>query len=419
MKFKKAAKLSYRNITRSKLRNSMVILAIILSVILGSVVIGSVNGIKSYWTKSIYDAGFNAMFIVSGKTSMGGSFSPPAKLLNVEDVRGIKNLPNVAAVSPVFIAGVFRFGENVTYLIGVDEDIKISASFSLANGRFLNIEDENDSFIPVVLGYNIWKNFLGGLSKVNYTMNLKFEPFSLAYGKKESLTLTLKVIGILEKRAQIPGLGLDPNSVFYTTLKHAYSIFNISDLRKASVDGAVVSSVKFEDLDSVSDEIMNYLKSKGYSERTDFTVISQKDALRYIQNAFAQVNSFVSIIWVVIIIIASLTVLIVMTITVRERYKEIGTLRALGARKTDVMLLFLLEASYLSLIGIIIGSIVGYIIIEILKQYYAFIRLVDISVILETYSIILPELFIASIAFALYPAYRASSIEPVKALRYE
>ncbi len=419
MKFRKAIRLSYRNITRNKLRNSLVVLGIILSVIIGGVILGVVYGIKNYWTDSIYEAGFNVMFVVSGKVNIGGSYTPPAKVLNVEDIRAFKQLPDVIAASPLFTVGVFRFGENVTYLIGVDEDISKSASFLIYQGRFLNKEDENSNEIPVVLGYNVWKEILGDGVNVNSTMSLLLEPFSLIYGKRDSVTVKIKIIGLLEKRATIPGLGIDPNEVFYTTLKHAYGIFGIQDYSRALADGAVVSASTFDSLDKVSDEITSFLVDKGYDERSDFSVISQKDALRYIDRVFFQLNNFISIIWAIVIIIGALSILIVMVITVRERYREIGTLRALGAKRSDILLIFLLEASYLALLGLLLGALSGVVIIEVLKYYFEFVRRVTITVLLNTYSIILPEIFLASLLFALYPAYRATKIEPAQALRYE
>jgi len=108
-----------------------------------------------------------------------------------------------------------------------------------------------------------------------------------------------------------------------------------------------------------------------------------------------------------------------MFITVRERYKEIGTLRAIGARKIDVLTMILVEAFVLSLIGVVIGMVLGYIILNMLKFYYAFMQTVTDSIIIFTYSVIVPEILVSSIVFSLYPAYIASKVAPSVALRYE
>jgi putative ABC transport system permease protein len=108
-----------------------------------------------------------------------------------------------------------------------------------------------------------------------------------------------------------------------------------------------------------------------------------------------------------------------MVITVRERYREIGTLRALGAKRTDILMLFLFESLILCLIGVFIGSIASVFTIEILKESFEFIKFVTLDIVLQTYSVIIPEIILAAIIFALYPSYRATKIEPAVALRYE
>jgi putative ABC transport system permease protein len=84
-----------------------------------------------------------------------------------------------------------------------------------------------------------------------------------------------------------------------------------------------------------------------------------------------------------------------MVITVRERYREIGTLRALGAKRTDILMLFLFESLILCLIGVLIGSIVSVFTIEILKESFEFIKYVTLDIVLQTYSVIIPEIILA------------------------
>jgi len=235
----------------------------------------------------------------------------------------------------------------------------------------------------------------------------------------KTLNVKLKIIGLLEKRPPIPGTNLNPNDAIIVYLNQALKLANITDVNNAIVDNIFISVNDFNNLDIVSQEVVKILEERGYKKDIDFTIVSQKDALNVVDRIFSQFNSFINIIWAVIIIISSLSVLIVMVITVRERYKEIGTLRALGAKRTDVLILFLFESLILSLIGVLIGSVTSILVIQILKESYEFIRYVTMEIILQTYSIIIPEIILASIVFALYPSYRATKIEPAVALRYE
>jgi len=421
MRLSKAFKLALRNISRNKLRNSFVVLAFILAVILGGIIIGPVNGLKSYWVSSINEAGFNAIVVIPGRAELGGSgYSPPTKYIKVEDALYIKNknIKEIVAISPIIIVGFLIFGQNTSsFMAGGWEDLLTIGELRLHKGRFIEERDKNDQEINAVLGYNVWNKYLGGNVDVNQKLevNLILRQNVLI----KTLNVKLKIIGLLEKRPPIPGTNLNPNDAIIVYLNQALKLANITDVNNAIVDNIFISVNDFNNLDIVSQEVVKILEERGYKKDIDFTIVSQKDALNVVDRIFSQFNSFINIIWAVIIIISSLSVLIVMVITVRERYKEIGTLRALGAKRTDVLILFLFESLILSLIGVLIGSVTSILVIQILKESYEFIRYVTMEIILQTYSIIIPEIILASIVFALYPSYRATKIEPAVALRYE
>jgi putative ABC transport system permease protein len=421
MKLEKAIKLALRNISRNKLRNSFVILAFILAVILGGIIIGPVNGFKSYWVSSIKEAGFNAMAIIPGKAEIGGpGYSPPAKYIKVEDALYIKskNIKEIVAISPIIIVGFLIFGQNTSsFIAGGWEDLKIIGEFKIYKGRFIEEQDKDSQEINAVLGYNVWKKYLGE----NIDVNQKLEVNVIIRQNilVQTVTVKLNVIGLLEKRPPVPGLNLNPNDAIILHLNRALKLINFTNVNEAIVDNIFISANNFNNLDFVSEEVIKILEERGYKKDIDFTIVSQKDALNVVDRIYSQFNNFINIIWATVIIISSLSVLIVMVITVRERYREIGTLRALGAKRTDILMLFLFESLILCLIGVFIGSIVSVFTIEILKESFEFIRYVTLNIILQTYSIIIPEIILATIIFALYPSYRATKIEPAIALRYE
>jgi len=427
MKLEKAIKLALRNISRNKLRNSFVILAFILAVILGGIIIGPVNGFKSYWVSSIKEAGFNALAIIPGKSEIGGpgetggpGYSPPTKYIKVEDALYIKskNIKEIVAVSPIIIVGFLIFGQNTSsFIAGGWEDLKIIGEFKIYKGRFIKEQDKDSQEINAVLGYNVWKKYLG--ENIDVNQKLEVNVILRQNVLVQTVTVKLNVIGLLDKRPPVPGLNLNPNDAIILHLNQALKLLNFTDVNKAIVDNIFISANDFNNLDFVSEEVIKILEERGYKKDIDFTIVSQKDALNIVDRIYSQFNNFINIIWATVIIISSLSVLIVMVITVRERYREIGTLRALGAKRTDILMLFLFESLILCLIGVFIGSIVSVFTIEILKESFEFIRYVTLNIILQTYSIIIPEIILAAIIFALYPSYRATTIEPAVALRYE
>jgi len=420
MKLKKAFKLASRNISRNKLRNSLVILAFILAVILGGIIIGPVYGLRDYFKNSINEAGFNAMVITNGGQSIEGYTSPPVKFIKLKEIKELKEskIEGLIALSPVIFVGIFNFGKNFSILVGVWEDIKIVGQFNIKEGRFLTDNDANDSKINAVLGYNVWKEFLGG--KVNVesylSLTLIIPTSQVNYTIKD---VNLYVIGLLSKRPQIPGTNIDPNNVIYIPLNKALDLLNVKEYDEAIIQTTFASSDTFENLDKVSNRILDFFTSKGFVKGRDITIITQKDALAYVDRVFVQFNNFISIIWIVVLVISSLSILIVMVISVKERFKEIGTLRALGAKRNDILQIFIYEALLLSSIGIIIGLFLSFFTIELLKGYFDFVRTITSNVLFNTYLILIPQIILAALLFSLYPAYKASKIEPAVALKYE
>lgn len=410
-------RISISNIRRNKLRNSMVILSFILAVLLGSIILGPVYGIQNYYVKTVNEAGFNVIAIFSGNfASSSGSFVPLTKYLNISTVSYIEKLENVYAVAPVFLAGYFVFGNKSAYLVGTNSQMKQIATLDIFKGNFVGDSPSNSQFIKVDLGYNVWNYLLKGID-VNQTVSLSLIiPYGYSY---KTVDISLKVIGLLKERPKIPSINVDPNNIIIANIYDVFNFLNFTNYNLVPLDAIFVSAKDFNSIDSLESNIIATLKNLGFTKDKDYSIISQKDALYYINNVFSQFYRFLNIIWAAILSISSLSILIVMFITVRERYKEIGTLRAIGARKIDVLTMILVEAFVLSLIGVVIGMVLGYIILNMLKFYYAFMQTVTDSIIILTYSVIVPEILVSSIVFSLYPAYIASKVAPSVALRYE
>jgi len=410
-------RISISNIRRNKLRNSMVILSFILAVLLGSIILGPVYGIQNYYVKTVNEAGFNVIAIFSGNfASSSGSFVPPTKYLNISTVSYIEKLENVYAVAPVFLAGYFVFGNKSAYLVGTNSQMKQIATLDIFKGNFVGDSPSNSQFIKVDLGYNVWNYLLKGID-VNQTVSLSLIiPYGYSY---KTVDISLKVIGLLKERPKIPSINVDPNNIIIANIYDVFNFLNFTNYNLVPLDAIFVSAKDFNSIDNLESNIIATLKNLGFTKDKDYSIISQKDALYYINNVFSQFYRFLNIIWAAILSISSLSILIVMFITVRERYKEIGTLRAIGARKIDVLTMILVEAFVLSLIGVVIGMVLGYIILNMLKFYYAFMQTVTDSIIILTYSVIVPEILVSSIVFSLYPAYIASKVAPSVALRYE
>jgi putative ABC transport system permease protein len=152
----------------------------------------------------------------------------------------------------------------------------------------------------------------------------------------------------------------------------------------------------------------------------DFTVFSQQSLLDIFQTITGVLTTFLGGIAFISLIVGGIGIMNIMLVSVTERTREIGLRKALGARRRDILIQFLTESSLLSLIGGIIGILLGWLISFAVGQI-AMASGTPFTPIVGLGAIALATTFsaIVGLFFGIYPAYRAASLEPVEALRYE
>lgn len=250
----------------------------------------------------------------------------------------------------------------------------------------------------VVIGANIAKPLdaderlidLGDRIKIKSTVN---------DAEKE---LTLRVIGILEGQGSSFGFNLD-NSIA-VPLQTAQQFFEVG----GEFDFVIAKAASIDDVDAAVDGIEDRLGDR-------VTVISPESAMETVGSVLGTIQSVLGGIAGISLLVAGVGIINTMTVSVMERTREIGTLKAVGAKSGDVMFMFLSEAMVTGLVGGAIGAAFGFFLGSVIG------RLIELSV---TPSVTL-GLFVVgfavvtSILSGLYPAWRASNLNPVEALRHE
>ena len=173
---------------------------------------------------------------------------------------------------------------------------------------------------------------------------------------------------------------------------------------------------------NASQEIAQILRSRHRSEigADDFTILTQQDFLSTAETITGVLTIFLGGIAAISLLVGGIGIMNIMLVSVTERTKEIGLRKALGARKSDILMQFLTESSVLSMIGGLIGIALGWGISLVVGQIAA---ASDTPIVPEIGidTILLATLFSTAVGlfFGIYPANRAASLEPVEALRYE
>lgn len=220
--------------------------------------------------------------------------------------------------------------------------------------------------------------------------------------KGEEKEMTLRVIGILEGTGGSFGFNLDDSIAM--PLKTAEQFYEVG----GKYDFIIAEADSLEEVDSAVENIED-----RFGDR--ITVVTSESAREQVGSVLGTIQSVLGGIAGISLLVAGIGIINTMTVTVMERTKEIGTMKAIGARSSDIMFLFLNEAAITGLVGGSIGAVFGF------GLGIAIGRYVDISV-TPTISLGLYTVgfaLVTSVLSGIYPAWRASNLDPVEALRRE
>jgi putative ABC transport system permease protein len=399
---------AFESLSANKVRASLTILGIVIGVAAVIAMVSVGRGAQATITDSINGIGTNLIFVFRGG-SQDVRNPKPITLTDAEAIADPFQAPSVVAVAPVIQDnGKVTFGrENTTTNItGVTPDYAQVRRYSLTEGEFINQEEMLGQASVVLLGSDVADKLFGrqdGL--VGETVRIEGQPF--------------RVIGVLQSKGG-SGFSNADNQVLvpFTTAQARLIRHSTTD----QVDLLLVEAISPKAVPAASDEVAQILRARHRTAigADDFTILTQQDFLTTASTITNVLTIFLGGVAAISLLVGGIGIMNIMLVSVTERTREIGLRKAVGAHKADIMIQFLAESSVLSLIGGVIGIILGYTIAfgvgQIAKANNAAITpSIGIDIIL------IATLFSTAVGlfFGLYPANRAASLEPVEALRYE
>jgi putative ABC transport system permease protein len=401
------------NLSANKMRSILTVLGIVIGVAAVIAMLSIGRGAEASIASRIESMGTNLVYVSPGSTSQSGvrTASGSASTLTLDDADALANLANVEAVSPVtqnMVQVSYSSSNTRTILMGVTPGYQTVSSMTLEDGEFITDAEQNGRSLVVVLGNSVAQDLFGGTGGV--------------VGQKVRLNgQTYKVVGVLASKGSTGFMNQD-DQVFVPLSTALYRLVGGGRFRGSSVISQII--VKASD-SKVVDQVVNdstlLMRDRhGTVEGADdFTITSQESTLAAATEVSDTLTIFLGGVAGISLLVGGIGIMNIMLTTVTERTHEIGLRKAIGAKRRDILLQFLVESMVLSLAGGLIGAILGWGMAQLMGNVQ--ISGSTITPVVGLDAVLLATLFSIAVGlfFGIYPATRAARLQPVDALRYE
>ena len=416
MKLIDSVVIAIRSLFANKLRSSLTMLGIIIGV--GSVItlMSVARGAEATIASAYEELGTNVLSImpinpeVEGGFSMSPAYAAPS--LTMEDARALENVRGIENIAPVnenFITVTAGSETKSGLLHGATPVYLDVMKYSVGSGQFFTDHHVAQRANVVVLGSLVAEDLFGDDDAVGEQVKLKKQRFT--------------VVGVLEpKGGAMFGISFDDVVIVPITTYQA-RLFP----QQTATGQDAVASISFqltdeENREAVTEEIESILRRrhnlKG-DDKDDFAVVSQEQVMEIVGQVTGVFSIVLGAIASISLLVGSIGIMNIMLVSVTERTREIGIRKAVGAKRRDILMQFLIEAATMGFAGGGIGITGGWLLAWAISQVdiggFKLASAVSIDIIILAFSV---SLFIG-LASGLYPAMRAARLNPIDALHYQ
>ena len=409
MFFLRIVLMSLRSLLVHPMRTVLATLGVIIGVagVVGALSI--LQGMKARFTDQFSAIGANKFFVFPGQNRRQSRAAGTVETLTLADCDAIRReCSKVKNASPQIISGsLIKFLSKNTSasIMGTDEQFSEINNYFPENGRFINKADVLADAAVCVLGYKVKQELFGGLPALGEVVRIN--------GLLGTRGFT--VVGIMEEKGNIGFTDADNQVIIpiTTAMNKMYGLKSVSMIVSEAL------SPRDADIEAAKDQVKQLLRRRHRirpGATDDFNVQAQQEFMQ-------QFNSFSQIIAVVLISISGISLVVggigimnIMLVAVTERTREIGVRMAMGAQRFDVLKQFVIEAGVVSFFGGVLGVLVGWGFGRMIEQIT---RIFTTVTTVGSIVIALAMATVIGLISGIYPAWRASRLDPVEALRYE
>ena len=398
-------RIAFKSLQRNKTRTFLTMLGIIIGVAAVITMLAIGQGAKKIVEDQVNSMGTNVITISSNFSSSRSSARSEAgtgSLVKVEDVDAIKNqVKGVLYASPVVRSwGQIKFGSMNwrTRIQGSDVDYFYIRDMQVSQGTLFTSNEVRSGSKVCVLGQTVYSNLFGEDDPIGKVIRIRNIP--------------VKVVGVLKSKGQNV-MGDDQDDVIIAPYTMVLTRL-MGDHRPPMMIN--ISAESKEMIPIVQQDIINLMQQRHRdTSKEDFWVRTQTDMAETSETVSNTLTILLASIAGISLLVGGIGIMNIMLVSVTERIKEIGIRMAVGARKRDVLLQFIIEAVSISVLGGFIGIGLGFIAAKIVGNTMHW------SVSITAWSVILSVTFSGAIGifFGWYPAKKAANLNLIDALRYE
>jgi len=404
MNLVESLRVALSSLAANKMRSALTMLGVLIGVgaVICMIAIG--QGAKLEALRRIEQFGSNVIFVFSARSRRGvvvGGFGS-AQSLTVEDSQAIlKQCRLIKAVAPEVRQAAqvkYRNFNATTSIVGTTPEYLSVRNFRVERGRMFTHREVESMARVCVVGHALQEDLFRGANPVGKVIRIAGVPF--------------KVIGLMAEKGSLGFTNPDDQITvpLTTAMNRLFGLRYLSGIAAQALGTEVMNEAQKE-----VEELLRKRHRLGANEELDFTIRNQAERIEEAEQTSRMFMLLLAGIASISLLVGGIGIMNIMLVSVTERTREIGIRKAVGARRSDILLQFLIESVVLSMVGGCVGIGLGFIGSRLFAHFFGWTVVISPATVFIAFGFA----FFVGVFFGMYPAYRASALEPVEALRYE
>ncbi|MBR48872.1 MAG: ABC transporter permease [Chloroflexi bacterium] len=414
MKFITIFRMALSSLGNNKLRSALALLGIVIGITAVISLMSIGKGIQAFIVDSLESQGSNLVMLIPKEPEKENEKWNFFNLSDVDALKDKENAPSIMnAVAEKSWSGKIVLGDKSinSTVLGITDGYYDVSNLDLGFGIFITETHQEDVRKVIVIGTRIVEKLFDNQNPIGQQVRVLNHRFT--------------VVGVMDEQDN-PGWGVDPNKTAYipiTTMYETLSPFRPYGEVEKEVDWIKVKAVSFENVPMAMAEtakIMRFQNRIAVGEDDDFIVTNQQEILNSLQTIINAIIFFLTSIAAISLLVGGIGIMNIMLVSVTERTREIGIRKALGAKRSDILYQFVVEAILLTGTGGILGIALGYGVSVALDGIpFGNGENLETAFTLDIALLALGVSAAIGLFFGIFPAYRAAKLHPIEALRYQ